>query len=795
MRSGSRIPRDARNSAKGLQEEVAAVYRVLDKFRKPASLLVRDSRLREQECSVYFVIDFAELFRYLHPPLDLNFGRPGYLADQLLLHHLLSGESNVLLVPSYINEYKEFIDSATIKLKEAARSPGYASTYSASLRIKYRFFRERDIERNGSADNDDRQEKPKEDISVLSGILSAGQKRFWDLIASKRLVPYFQLPDIDFSQMSPPEKSHVYDEVYSRLSNERVFISRNNHRDASAVALTCCLNNLSIDAFSGRQRSYFLFFTGDNLLAQTIDEFGYEFRVEGSEVQIPIRRSYEYLFLRQYFEPESGLRLNLEAQENFRDLIADSLTNIRRLDIRSIASRFPDHIVPEHARDVIESTYRNVHDEIKLILNSPLSNRDSILDQKELADLFGSAAHDEDATRNVYSYIERRSQDRESWLMGLKALERTLTDTVNDLETMLARVRLPGQVNHFIYGIKLRETNPEPFNQIARQVADYLESDQESGLVEAIKLRLKLARDFPDVADLYLLWARTYRYQGLYTEALLMLDRGIERLGEDAMSAEHHFEYGLTLRRQFDTSKDKEYLRLQDALHHIEEAMSLTRDEPDARFFKEAGFLEWKMSSFDQAAVSGPALSPRRHLKEAMKLAKHSVGLTVKNSQWESQVGQIATLVSELKTTDSVLLVGSLNDLAYYSLKYHHDDSDLLRAALSYADTSSTIIEKLHKDGQVSLRTYEGLTGAVCDTLVSIYIRMSELAEGLDQQDYITKALTTINDCRKRTPPPRNMTAVLQKFFHHLAKSGLSASIEMEKGEVDESTSPQESSE
>ncbi len=521
------------NSIRRFRTTLDPIVQALDK-------LAWDMKLSELGYVIYGILDFSDLYRYLHPVLDrmAYIDEKRFASEQVALEYLFTKRPlKLFLPPVYVREYRATIEGSFTKYEDLASQ--------TMTEIKKRVISwDQDWSRIASQLNlgtgrDVRATIARLDTenSVLldvlfsnmrAEILKRGLEKFKRLVAEEVIVQRIDDPVFDDSDFHPPA-GQGYNQLLAALERLRPMRPAPNRNDAEAINLLRHLNQVGFLA----HRRYFVLVTSS---PKIVDEFDRE----DAKVQIlddslrqqmnfvsPIRDPLYFLvrFLmespdqeshgfnrarfpnlaRRYMAVATELERFVSSPDNYYQLArgehADKIQTAK--DLQSALQPIADAVEKFDVASLVgESFYRELIDGFELR---------SFLDEEKL---------NEQAFK---SRLQSAVEDPGSFLKQLASASALLSNAIVDIEVATAGLVYRSSKSDFIYRFKVKNQADTDLQKKANEILDFLRLHELASVKQAIHSLAALRGDprFLKRPELDVLSSKIKRSMSSYHEALI----------------------------------------------------------------------------------------------------------------------------------------------------------------------------------------------------------------------------------------------------------------------------------
>lgn len=650
---------------------------------------------RESDFQFSGILDFSDLYRYLHPLLDFTAYRnpERFYSEQIAFHYLMTKDHlSLYLLSEYIEEYRLSLRSSQVQLAEFAILP--------EEDVKRRIVRM--DKKLASILNELGQSTESEKVQSLSRIyqsnrdlldilfdnartkiLQKGSSIYNDLLEKHLIQHASSIPGITPEDLEFHSTSR-YDRIYSHLENIRPGRHRANQIDARAFHI---VQNLNRKYF--RQKMVFLFFTSSPRIAQAFDnEIAIELHGDRELFEdmenTSVIRTPQYVIFRFLFSTCSCLKSSLDI-ERFYNLIT------RYLDITNKLDDYFDRALSQS--DIDSQAFMNN-------LSEAVNVKNQLEPQIELITEFGSSPYlDSSLYGSISSRLGLKSllQDNTiserdinekisgvlsnpSKLVGhFEANARKLSTAIGKLEGQLLPIVYQKGVPGVVYDVHISETAVKEVKLAARKIVSLLAKQTPEDFAKAFIHLSQLRSDHPTLPDTFILSSKVYRAMQAYTEALEHARRAITRAPS---YSEALIEMGFCYR--YLAHKEKNPNLLMRAWDYFKRAAEI---QEDARVYRELAFIVW-LSMEEKYDISNQLKlpDPERYLVEnsgkALELSKSKTG------------------------DESRLSITIMNDKSYYlALRGYKND---MEEALGLINTALKLAPNLSKKTIASFKDTKG---------------------------------------------------------------------------------------
>ena len=729
---------------------------------------------QDTNTEIYGIIDFSDLFRYLHPLLDLTAYRSPekFYSEQVALQYLFTKDTlNLVLLPVYVEEYRLSLRSTQVQLSEFAILPE-----DAMKRRVIRMDKKLQVmleELEASSSNDPLHHlsgihKTNQDLldilfdNARSKVLQRGSAMYDNMVSEGVLQPAESITGLSSDDLLFQMNSR-YKGLYDRLETLRPGRRRANVADAKAYHTALCLNRKYYHP--DKPKKIFLFITSSTRVIQAFDtdiatELHGDKDLFESMGTTSIIRSPEYLIIRFLFKTFSSLPSGVDL-DGFYDLLSRYLNVADKLDVYFGQALSGADIETQNFNDDYSEAL-----ELKQLLlpcveivtkfgNSPYyksSMHSSIASMLGLKSLLLDVDLSEEDIRNK---IKQAVLDPTILVDHFQENVRRLNGSIVELEQHLLSLFYSVGGPSVVYNVHIAESMDDIVKTKAKDIVAALSEQTEDSFRRAFRSLGELRLTHSNCADTFVLSSKVYRGMRAYREALEHAKRA---LFLSPGYSEALVEVGFRYRMLANTEKNPIYYNT--AWNYFEKALSKGGDDP--RVLRELMFLVWLATEekyeLPYIAQIGDTTSYLVEKSEiALKLSKDLLG------------------------KDSRLTITLMNDRAYY-LALSSKEAELDEA-------ECLIREAISLETNVSQRTI----GAYEDTLGFILLRKLEQlnysvemkAEFFQQAMKLIRSAYRINPNSKATQ--RHMAQCVDLmlslgYFHNIEINN-SISIKKDKGE------------
>jgi hypothetical protein len=680
-----------------------------------------DKRLTGDAYNIQGILDFSELYRYLHPVLDRSayYNKDAFAAEQFALQSLFTSPPfGLFFIGLYRREYLWTIEGAHEQLVTFAQQ--------TDERIKLRIIKwdersarilnnRKSLLKLGSELT--KRKAAVEDLLLLdilfnnarTEIFRKGLDQFKELLSKNIIVPVTRIDDFDIENYDPGQDEE-YLQFLDVLNNLRPGRKHTNDTDAQAFHLVQQLNR----RFFG-QKKCFLFITSSPKLIEGFDSEYALNNVVDQELlrtmdRVSVMRTPQYFLLRFLLESSD------QTQEKFNYETFQQL--VRRYV--SVAERIEHYFDPKlDELLIIDIDFQSDVQLAKSLMNQ-LAPMISLLNRFGTDDKVGNSLYTQLSERlQIPNVLENDKLNEESIRSTInKFLEnprqivkdcarnaKELSGHITTLEISIVDLIYEPQKSDFIYSMQTSETTDTYLQEKVNRTLNELRKHQKQGVKQAIKELGGLRERYVNRYDLDILTSKVYRAMRSYRAAV---EYALLAEKKAPNSIEVQFELCVCYRQLAMTREDKRHM-LAAAWEHCERALQV--DTADSRVMKEKAMLIWAGSFREPKLWILPNSFTDDEAKDAC------IDLCTK---------ALDTILTQKKETmDPILQVSIKNDLAYY-LACRAKGEDLDEAKKHIDNVLENDLLLLQKEGLAIPM------GAFSDTRGFIYLKMYQQTRNTD---------------------------------------------------------------
>lgn len=592
--------RTIRSNLAAIKSFQSIVYPILDQLRR-----IRKDRnkISDPDAITVGILDFRDLYRYLHPLLDYSaYSQPAlFAAEQVGLEYLFNRKPFSLhIINEYLEEYRLTLRHERLQTLEFGQAPEH-SIRKRIIRLdkqKAGMFRKY----LGIADTQQKDPEPFrinfQDLplvdylfdDVRADILKHGVTHFRTLLDSGVVKIGNRIEGINLTDLQLPEDDD-YNSLLERLHRQRPKSKQSNRVDAKAFWLAHKLNSRY------KEKGYsFLFVTSSRKVIQAFDTPTLLDHVESPEMReslsdTSIIRTPAYFLLRLFLESVEFVTLGL-SPEGFHQMISRYSSLAEKLE------QYFDRSIKVTDLDNYDFIV-NYHEAVQLLeqlapyidfiaefgtsrrggssLYEAVSNRlklPSALDESEIV------------LENIRTRISAALKDPRVVIKHFSSRASTLNTAITELEKGLVPLMYGATIQEFVYPVHTHQTSDKSIQKKAAQIIEHLAGRDQESFSIAFELLGELRSDHPDLPDTNVLCSKVYRSVRAYRDAMQFARAAVAKAPE---YPEAHFQLAICYRKI--AQQENRVVLFKEAWHHCEEARRL--DEDDPRFLRESTYLLW----------------------------------------------------------------------------------------------------------------------------------------------------------------------------------------------------------
>jgi tetratricopeptide (TPR) repeat protein len=622
-------------------------------------ILLSDLDLQKQDIAVFWVLDFSELYRYIHPTLDYAqfTDERLYFSEQFAIRSLIDYMPGPkILLSSYWREYKGYLNRVRLGMMETLAD--FVLQGSLEILKKDDTLQELYSELSKSESSTA--------YPTISRAISGVKLLFWDLLrtgavkdAFEQGVDVFQnlleggklktLEDLSIKlEVETHRPDSLYREFLSKLDRRRPYRHTSNAADAEAMAILVDLNRSM-----WKQNSVFILVSNTELLHKLFPIF--EIDVGDRKdllAQLPAVRDLYYFLLRSYFcspnyaKSKEDVLVSIQKVTEFRDMIKTFNETVKPIRAEEDLKRLLDS---ERFMQDFEEVCSSLESQLDEIAKLPFSRGHYEFLGKKIQDLVklkGSEKIDPTLLRERLNSVARNPVDI---FEDLKDAIASVSRSITKLEGIVAKLfpRKPSHVDiGYFYDEKRLTDADRRIEPNLQEIFSLIGSANPEDENRALDLINELRPTNPSSVALIVAFAIILRRKGIFEKALEELRRAEEI---ESNHPEVFFQRAILSRKIAEEMHDEKAFK--EATEFCEKALILQPSEP--RYLRELAYIYW--SKAEKTCIDAEHMIIKS--EEYFRLVSEAI-----------KFGQRAKeLLDKPRTTRQKELLASVhNDLAYY---------------------------------------------------------------------------------------------------------------------------------
>lgn len=339
--------------------ELAETRERVTEFYQMLELLGLDLHAEEDGYRIYFVIDYSELHRYLHPLTDRyrRIDPLKYQVDQLILHFLFEESSERLVfLPVYRREFRNRLETMKKDFAIIGLQPSSSRRSRRERDLHYHIER---LKRDGHTDGEIKRLMTKYALELLleeqvSKSMEGDFVKFKTLLNSGRLSFLHQVDGIE-KDISIDQRSSEYRAKLEEMKKLRSDPTKywNNVTDATAA-----LQVRKLNAANHKRKHLFLLLSSSPLIRQAFFDTKTVYSVGGQEVESTILRTLTYVLIK-FFYRDWNYDKAIKDIENVRSRLNEYLKIVKKISEETANThRFYGESFQNIEKEVQESLWR-----------------------------------------------------------------------------------------------------------------------------------------------------------------------------------------------------------------------------------------------------------------------------------------------------------------------------------------------------------------------------------------------------------------------------------------------------
>jgi len=603
--------------------------------------IVWDKKQERQGFTIYGVVDFDILFRFLFPVLDTaaKHSVEGFGAEQLAIQYLFSKRpfKNVL-IPCYATELKNFIEDSlhpptSLDSRVNAMYRDLAARVDSADRTKL----EQGLQSILNVKSSDRVFIDFVLGGVFKKVITNGIDHFYALLESGALQP----ADTKEVKEKTEELSEEYRDILHTLFQFRPQLPHSNDTDARAINLIIHLNRANAES-----KQAYVLLTSSALVKKAFEhQLAMDVKTSRTapEAKANIIRDIQYFLLRMLLESQEDKAESFNAEE-LLDLINRYTSVVKELrDFIDNTTQLEDRdgVAIEGVFNEALTLHKRLSPAVNMIKQSYVSPESISALSKEITS--GLALSPDlsqwPTTEQIRSRLDEVLHDPEVLTKHYKVTCQKLYDIIEDIEIQLLPIVWYESESDFIYPVRAHDVKDSFVHDAVTSIVIFLNEATIDSVKKAFRVIQSLRRRKPMSLDTLIMCGIVYRTIRLYGDSLKYLKSALDL---DPTWVDTYFELGVCCRKL--ATFEKRYGLIADAWHYLAKAHEL--DETDPRILKERALLVWYGM---EGMWPLPEETENNPIKYCIEACRKALVITLENYE-----------------VNQVLMTAIRNDLAYY---------------------------------------------------------------------------------------------------------------------------------
>jgi hypothetical protein len=430
-----------------LLEETYRIERRVLSFESMLKLLKFDLQATKQySYSVIFAVDFAEVFRYLHPELDRNrhVDTNVFYTEQVALRYIFERiDDSLVLLPPYLEEFRrhlEFVRQEAVRTYERVAGLSSEDEYIARLKRTNPAIRNMldAIEKGMEAQDEVVRESAREAKRFFLDLLletkrrdhlSSAMSKFKDLVEKKKIVFLDKLGEIE-KEFTIDESNEEYIRIFDTITKERPDHRISNLFDAKAIFSINQLNRLN-----KKRKKFFVLISSSRRMRRAFTGIKAELDFDTKIERVSILRDLYYFLLRYYYEDFGFPSALQEIEKTEQQIIeySDMVAQFRNYVYKKGRSA---EAVTDDFVERVTTVYNNIIKQIQSFENLKPTPQDQVL-LDEVKKLIPEAWAEAEESRSLLKAIKEIIDNPKRLKEELSKMLEGLDTATKDLDACL----------------------------------------------------------------------------------------------------------------------------------------------------------------------------------------------------------------------------------------------------------------------------------------------------------------------------------------------------------------------